>query len=308
MPQRVILDTDIGTDVDDCLALALLLCSPELRLEGVTCVYGDVLLRARMTLKLLQLAGRPDVPVLLGVQRPLLGLLPVYWEGHEGEGVMESGDEQLAPATEHAVDFMVRTVMESPGEIHLIAIGPLTNVALALLREPKLARNLAGLTIMGGAGRGPGKWGLPYREHNIVSDPESAHIVLSSGAPTTLVPLDVTQEVRIRTEGVERIRSGGGKFHDAVAGQVERYPRFRDRGYTFLHDPLAVATLLQPDLVELHDLHVDVELGGRHTAGATLLRTPTEGAAANARVALDVQVEAFETLLVERLSRQTVSA
>ncbi len=308
MTQRVILDTDIGTDVDDCLALALLLCSPELRLEGVTCVYGDVLLRARMTLKLLQLADRADVPVMLGVQRPLLGLRPVYWEGHEGGGVLESDDEQLTPSQEHAVDFLVRSVMESPGEIHLVAIGPLTNVALAFTREPELARNLAHLTIMGGAGRGPGRWGLPYREHNIVSDPEAAHIVLSAGAPTTLVPLDVTQEVRIRTEGVERIRTGGGKFHDVVAGQVELYPPFRNRGYTFLHDPLAVATLIQPDLVELHDLHVDVELEGRHTAGATLLRTPTEGATANARVALGVRGEAFETLLVERLSQQPVSA
>lgn len=303
MAKRVILDTDIGTDVDDCLALALILCSPDLKLEGVTCVYGDVLLRARMTLKLLELAEVADIPVTMGVRQPLLGLKPVYWAGHEGVGVLEAGDERLAPSPEHAVDFIIRSVMESPGEIHLVAIGPLTNVALAFLREPELVRNLAGLTVMGGAARGPGKWGLRYAEHNIACDPEAAHIVFSAGLSMTLVPLDVTQEVRIRPEGVSRIRSGGSAFHEAVARQVVLYPHFRDHGYTFLHDPLAVATLLQPDLVSLEELHVDVELGGRHSAGATLMRSAGEAAPVNARVALEVRGTAFEELLVEQISQ-----
>ena len=302
MATRVILDTDIGTDVDDCLALALLLGSPEVDLAGVTCVYGDVLLRARMVLKLLALRGRADVPVMAGATEPLLGKRPVYWAGHEGKGLLDAADERRAPSDEHAVDFLVRTVMEQPGRIHLLAIGPLTNLALAFRREPRLARNLAHLTIMGGAIRGPGRFDLPYCEHNIKCDPEAAHIVLSAGAPTTLVPLDVTTRVRIRAEGVARVRAGGTAFHGAVADQVDLYPGFARRGWSHLHDPLAAATIIQPDLVTTESLRVDVEVGGELTAGATLARNPTAEATANAEVALGVSVERFEEFLIQRLA------
>jgi purine nucleosidase len=302
MPTRVILDTDIGTDVDDCLALALILGSPELQLEGVTCVYGDVALRARMARKLLDLRGRGDVPVLRGAREPLLGLRPVYWEGHEGQGLV--GQEEDAPAEygEDAVDYLVRTVLENPEEIHLIAIGPLTNVALAFKRDPRVARDLAHLTIMGGVLRGPQSLDLAYVEHNIRCDPEAAHIVLTAGAPVTLVPLDVTTRVRITPEHVARIAAAGTPFHAAVADQVERYPRFGQLGYTFLHDPLAAAVVVQPDLVTLEQVHLDVELGGRLAAGATLMRAPTDDAPANARVALDVDVARAEEFVIGRIA------
>jgi purine nucleosidase len=299
---RVILDTDIGTDVDDCLALALILSSPELELLGVTCVYGDVHLRARMAAKLLRLRGASGVPVCAGVARPLLGRRPVYWAGHEGQGLLGPEDAVLAPAPEHAVDFLVRTVRANPGQVHLIAIGPLSNIALAFLREPTLPRELAHLTIMGGAIRGPGGFHLPYAEHNIRSDPEAAHIVLSAGAPTTLVPLDVTMRVRIRPAEVAQIRAGGTPFQEAVARQVELYPPFRERGFTYLHDPLAVATVIRPDLVRLTDLHLDIETGGEHAVGATLARAPTSDAPASAAVALDVDAARFEAFLIERLA------
>ena len=224
MATRLVLDTDIGTDVDDCLALAVVLGSPELSLEGVTCVYGNVLLRTRMVRKLLRLAGRDDVPVMAGAGLPLLRRRPVYWAGHEGDGLLAPSDEALAPAPEHAVDFLVRTVMENPGQIHLLAIGPLTNVALAFGREPRLPQYLAQLTVMGGAIRGPDSLGLPYAEHNIVCDPDAAHVVLTAGAPTTLVPLDVTTRVTIREEGVAHPRRrnavprGGGRAGGTVPG------------------------------------------------------------------------------------------
>src|SRR5262249_30071669 len=158
------------------------------------------------------------------------------------------------------------TVLANPRQIHLLAIGPLTNVALAFLREPGLAAKLAHLTIMGGACRGPGMLDLPLAEHNIKCDPEAAHVVLSAGAPTTLVPLPLTARVRIRSEDAARIRSRGTPFHAAVATQVETYPPFERRGWTHLHDPLAAATLIRPDLVGLEPLRVDVELEGEHTA------------------------------------------
>jgi purine nucleosidase len=297
------MDTDIGTDVDDCLALALILASPELKLEGVTCVYGDVGLRARMVRKLLRLAGRADVPVYAGTTPPLLGKRPVYWAGFEGVGLLDPGDEALVPESEHAVDYLIRMGMENPGLIHLLAIGPLTNVALALRREPRLARNLAHLTIMGGVCRGPERLDLPYAEHNIVCDPEAAHVVLESGAPITLVPLDVTTRVRIRREDTARIRAAGTPFQAAVAGQVELYPYFERQGWTYLHDPLAAAIIVRPDLVGMTTAHVDVELRGELTTAATLLRTPSENAPANAGVALTVRTEEAERFVVERLTR-----
>ncbi|ABU58566.1 Inosine/uridine-preferring nucleoside hydrolase [Roseiflexus castenholzii DSM 13941] len=299
---RLVLDTDIGTDVDDCLALALILTSPEFHLEGVTCVYGDVLLRSRMVRKLLNLRGRTATPVFAGASQPLLELLPVYWAGHEGIGLLNESDHTLAPEADHAVDYLVRTVMSNPGQIHLAAIGPLTNVALALKREPRMVQALAGLTIMGGACRGYESLHINYVEHNIRCDPEAAHIVFSSGAPISLVPLDATLQTRIRPSDVERIRSAGTPFHVAVADQVALYPPFRARGFTHLHDPLAVATILSPDLVTWRALHVDVETGGRLTAGMTLMREPSDGVPDNARVALSVDAVRFEEWLLTRIA------
>lgn len=297
---RVIFDTDIGTDVDDCLALALLLASPELRLEAVTCVHADVLLRCRMALKLLKLAGREDVPVLAGVRDPLVRARGAYWVGHEGEGLLAPEDDALQPAPEHAVDYLMRIVTEHPGAIHLAAVGPLTNVALAMLREPALAENLGGLTIMGGAARGPGRFHLPYAEHNIRLDPEAAQVVFSSGAPITLVPLDVTTRVWIDRDGAERIRRGGTPFHEAVAQQAELYPRVRAENRTNLHDPLAIAAITHPELVTLEPLHIDVGTS-RPVDGATLMRTPSADAPLSAQVALDVDAASFEELYLGRV-------
>ncbi|MGH2562311.1 MAG: nucleoside hydrolase [Thermomicrobiales bacterium] len=298
MATRLILDTDIGTDVDDCLALAVILGSPEIELVGVTCVYGDVGLRARMVRKLLRLKGRNDVPVYLGAGEPLLGLQPIYWPGHEGVGLLDDSDADLDATPGRAVDYIVETVMAHPGEIHLLSVGPLTNVAIALKVEPRVAERLAHLTIMGGAqhiARTP-------VEHNFRCDPEAAHIVFCSGAPTTLVPLDVTLQVTIDQAGVEKIRQAGTPFHDAVARQVELYPRFRERGSTFLHDPLAAAIIARPELVKLTPMRIDIETEGRFSAGVSLMQEPADGRPANAAVALDVDVEAAEAFIVERIA------
>ena len=300
---KVIFDTDIGTDVDDIVALALLLNSPEVELVGVTCVYGDVLLRARMALKLLQLRGVTDVPVTMGATEALMGLRSIYWGGHEGQGFLQAQDEALQPASEFAVNFIVRAVMENPGQIHLVCIGPLTNAALAIRQEPRLAENLAQLTIMGGAFQRSADVYADYGEHNIVSDPEAAHIIFTSGAPITLIPLDVTMQVRIRREGSARIRDGGTAFHAAVADQIDVYPFFAKRGWTFMHDPLAMAAVIRPELVSLVPLHVDVETDGRFAAGVTFMRSPDADWSENARVALEVDVKGFEHFLIERLAR-----
>jgi purine nucleosidase len=300
--KRVILDTDIGTDVDDCLALAVLLASPELELVGVTTVYGDVLLRARMVMKLLRLRGRRDVPVAMGARQPLLGKRAVYWEGHEGKGVLAPEDERLMPIDEHAVDFIVRTVMAQPGQVHLLAVGPMTNVALAFLREPRLAVNLASLTLMGGVVGGAAALHLPWTEHNFKCDPEASHVVLAAGARPVVVPLDVTTRVCIRPEGVARIRAVGDSFHQAVADQVDLYPGFVRRGWTHLHDPLAAASLVRTDLLTLTPVRAVIEVGGEYTAGQMLVAQPKPDETPTADVALNVEVAMAETFIVDRLA------
>ena len=222
-----------------------------------------------MVRKIIALAGRRDIPVAPGASKPLLGKRSIYWAGHEGVGLL-GPDDAAAPATaDHAVDFIVRTVMARPGEVTLAPIGPLTNVALAFLREPRLAQALAGLVIMGGSVGGAAALHLPWVEHNFHCDPEAAHVVLSSGAPIRIVPLDVTTRVKIRQADVERLRALGDPFHLAVADQVARYPAFLRRGgWTLLHDPLAVATAVDPSLVTWHPVRAVIETQGEHTAGA----------------------------------------
>ncbi|MGN6030923.1 MAG: nucleoside hydrolase [Thermomicrobiales bacterium] len=306
-PVRVVLDTDIGTDVDDCLALAFLLGSPEIQLDAITTVYADVALRARMTRKLLSLRGgdAARIPVYEGISAPLLGLEPIYWPGHEGVGLLDADEDArfAAGPDQHAVDFLVDHVLAHPGEIHLLAIGPLTNVAAAITREPRFAASLKHLTIMGGwfavtptSSRGPA-------EHNIICDPEAAHIVLSSEAPMSLVPLDVTLRALIDQSGVEALRAKGTPYHDAVAQQLADYPGFVARGgNTFLHDPLAAATLVRPEILHWTDLAVRVELNGTFTTAMTVGFPPSDDRPATARVALDLDRAASEAFIAERIA------
>ena len=292
MTKRLILDTDIGTDVDDCLALALILGSPELELVGVTTVYGDVDLRARMVRRLLALHGTSAVPVLRGASDTLRGELPIHWEGHEGQGLVEEPDLVASTGEEPAVDFIVRTAREQPGQVHLLAIGPLTNVALVLQRDPDVP--LAGITIMGGAVNGTEP---TFAEHNLRSDPEAAAVGFTSGLPITLVPFDITTRVAITLEDVAAIAAVGSPFHLAVADQARRYPPFARNGRTSLHDPLAAAILARPELVTWADVHLVIDAEGR-----TIVHPATEDAAANVHLAVDVDVAAAEAFIVSRVA------
>lgn len=303
MPLDIILDTDIATDVDDVLALALVLSSPELRLRGITCVYGDVDLRARFARKLLGLGERDDIPVMAGARLPLLNKRAVYWEGREGDGLLTADDDRIAYADEYAVDFIIRMARAHPHEIHLVGIAPLTNIALALMHEPALP--LKHITLMGGVARSLNRLDLPYAEHNIRCDPEAAHVVLSSGIPTTLIPLDLTTQVRLTDAGVARIHATATPFHAALARQVELYPFFNAHRYTFVHDPLAVATLIDPTLVTTQRVKVEVELGGEYAAGMTLMRRDEASAVA---VGVSVDVARFEAFLVDRLAKGGMGA
>jgi len=302
---KIVIDTDIGTDVDDALALGLALGSPELEVTAVTTVYGDVDLRARMVRKLLGLAGRDDVPVGMGIREPLLRLRPVYWAGHEGDGLLGPSDALLSAGAPHSVDLLIETVLAHPGEITLVPIGPLTNVAVALTREPAIASKLRGIVMMGGVVRAANSVALdlPWVEHNIRCDPEAANIVLKCGAPITMVPLDVTLQVTIDRAGLERILAAGSPLALAVGDQLARYPRFARMGSTFVHDPLAVAMAIDRSFCRTVALNVEVELRGDLTAGATVALSPTAEQPANVDVCVEVDAPKFQEFLVSRLAR-----
>jgi len=300
-PKKVILDTDIGSDVDDALALALVVKAPELELAGVTTVYGDVDLRARMARKLLLLAGKPEVPVCAGIRLPLLRRREVWWAGHEGQGLLDEADRDLPYDRRHAVDFIIETARANPGQITLLPIGPLTNVAAAITREPRLPELLAGIVLMGGVVRAYDGLSLPWAEHNIRCDPEAASIVFGSGARTMMVPLDVTMRVTIDRVGLERVRAGGTPFHLAVADQLARYPRFSSTGSTYTHDPLAVAVAIDPTFCHREALHVQVEILGGLTTGATVATRPQAGESA-VDVCVAVDSRRFARFLVDRLA------
>ena len=215
--------------------------------------------------------------------------------------MLEEGDELPSSFPHPAVDFLIEHVQLNPGEITLLAVGPLTNVAMAMLREPKFASRLKRLVIMGGRIATHESKGT-IAEHNIKCDPEAAQIVFASGAPIELVPLDVTLRAMIRQNGVEQLRSLDTPYHSALANQVSLYPPFAERGGSaFLHDPLAALAVLQPELLTWTPFRVEVELGGRLTRAMTVATMPGDGVS-KISVAMDLAVKACEAAILQRMS------
>jgi purine nucleosidase len=296
---RMILDTDIATDVDDAMALALAMRSPELELTGVTTVYGDVNLRARLAKKLLRLGGRTDVPVYAGIGRPLLGNREIWWPGHEGEGVL--GDEEIPFEEGHAVGFIIDTIMKNPGQITLVPIGPLTNIAAALILEPRIAENVKEIVLMGGVTRlGDNGAELPPMEHNIKCDPEAASVVFSSGARIVMVGLDVTMKVKIRRDEVNMLERSGDPLNAALAKLINRWLGVINLDWTAMHDPLAVSLLIDRTLVKTTRMKVTVDYDHRHPSGQTVA---VQDPAGRVDVCLDVEGPRFVRMLMERLIR-----
>jgi purine nucleosidase len=303
--QRVLLDTDIGTDVDDAIALSLLLASPELDLRAVTVVSGDVELRGRIAGKLLALAGRDDVPVAPGVRNPVLQQRNFLWIGHEGQGIVEA-EEPLPLAAVHGVDLLIDTVRrERP---HVLAVGPLSNLAVALMKEPDLAQAVPRLTLMGGSlgiGTDPT---VPLVEYNLGSDAEASAVVLNAGMPTTLVPLDVTWKTFFKPAELERLRRSQSRLVRTVCDAMDIWwPLHREflagtRTYSadvvaFLHDPLTVAVVVDPSLVKIESMCLRPEI----VDGWFRLRRDDSGP--TFEVVVDVDAPAFVEFLVERLER-----
>jgi inosine-uridine nucleoside N-ribohydrolase len=297
----ILLDTDIGTDVDDAIALALALASPELDLRAVTTVSGDVELRARIAKKLLALGGRSEVPVAAGVREPVLRQRNFLWLGHEGRGIVVS-DEPLALAAQHGVDLLIETVLrERP---HVVAIGPLSNLAVAIMKEPGVIGAIPHLTLMGGVlGRTPQ---LPLLEYNLAGDAEAAMVVLGAGIPTTIVPLDVTLQTYLTSAELARLRRSRSHLVQTLCdaidiwtplqrGFLELMPASNPEIVAFLHDPLTVAVLLDRSLVRTERLRLRPIIED----GNFQLRAET--GAPEVDVAVAVDAPRFVEFLVERL-------
>jgi len=324
--KAIILDTDPGigspgSDVDDGLAIALGLLHPACDLLGLTIVAGNVAHEEGLpnTLRLLEVAGRTDVPVFPGATRPILrdpsGIRELM-AGRRRQSVERFWDlPAFDPPTRvaakgRAAEFIADTVRARPGEVTVVAIGPCTNVATALLLDPEVAVSAAEIVVMGGAVRVSGLV-TPVVEFNVGYDPESLAIVLASGARVTLVPLDVTTRTHMTPRDLNRIAVGGTPLHAFLAATSRPWLRFamEVRGLPgfWLHDPLALAYALDPAILRLTPMHVAVDLGGELTAGhllgypesARFLR-PTPGPV-NARVALDLDAPRFMELFLTTL-------
>lgn len=304
---RVLLDTDIGSDVDDALALCFALRCPEIKLEGIATVYGDVHLRARIARKLLLLGGQPEVPVAAGIVQPLLREREVSVMGHEGKGIVEEGEPGLEPIAEHAVDFMIRTIMDNPGEIILAAIGPLTNVAAAIIRQPEIVQKLKEVIFIGGVTRlCDNALEVPALEWNVRADPEAARLVFSSGVPLTMLGMDVTRReaTRLHAQHLERIKKAGTPLTDAAARLIEIYWEYAEPAMQCIHDVVALAFILDRRLVKTRRLRVDIETHGVHTTGFTLVCTDEKRA--NADVAIEIKEPDLLDLFMERICGELV--
>jgi purine nucleosidase len=307
MTQRVILDVDTG--VDDALAIMLAVRSPELDVLGITTVSGNVPVArcTANTLLVLEVLNASNIPVVSGAIAPRARAAFPAAEVHGVDGLGNVTARYPTPArraAQGAVDFLLEMIRRFPGELTLIALGPLTNVATAIRKDPEAMRVLRGITAMGGAIRVPGNVG-PTTEFNFAVDPEAAAIVLGAALPFRLVPLDVTEQVILSCEAVEKVR-GSSKLqafiHDITATTMAFHREQEGFDGMFLHDPLAVGVVVDPSLVQAQPMAVVVEQRGELTAGMTVadLRRRSR-APQTAAVCTEVESARFLHLFAQRV-------
>lgn len=272
-PRRVLIDTDPG--VDDAMAILLALNSPELKVEALTVVPGNVDGRQGLenALKLVSLAGRCDVPVAGGAQHPLnqLGITAQFWHGPNGLAGVELPASKCKADSRFGPDLIIEMVHKYPHELTLIPVGPLTNIALAVSKDPSIAGLVKDIVIMGGSITGGNVNGAA--EANIYGDPEAAAIVFNAGWIVTMVGSDVGEKTIFGRKYVTALQSGKGPECQFIAKLADFYlTRSEKSGYqgAAMYDPLAVGVVIDPTFVTLRDLHVDVELKGEFTRGETV--------------------------------------
>ncbi|MET0940692.1 MAG: nucleoside hydrolase [Mesorhizobium sp.] len=312
MPQarKIIIDTDPGQD--DAVAIMLALGSPELDVLGITAVAGNVPLRLteKNARKICELAGRPETKVFAGAIRPLVRALETaeHVHGKTGLNGPELPEPKMKLQEQHAVDFIVETLMrEESGSVTLCPLGPLTNIALALIREPRIAARIRQIVLMGG-GFFEGGNVTPAAEFNIYVDPQAADVVFRAGVPIVMMPLDVTHKALTSAKRIAAFRGLGTRVGTATAEMLEFFERFDEKKYGTdggpLHDPCVIAYLLEPGLFDGRECNVAVETTSELTMGMTVIdwwgvtRRPK-----NAMVMREIDHDRFFALLVERLGR-----
>jgi purine nucleosidase len=237
----VIFDTDIGSDVDDALALAMLFGAEDVDLLGVTTVYGDVEVRARIARRLARLAGHDGLAVAAGAERPMSGAEP-WWAGFEGQLYSDLGGEVFMEDVT-AAEFLTQTAADIPGELEVVAVGPLTNIATAIRTDPAFVGNVRRVFVMGGRFDT-----REQAEHNFTCDAEAAAEVFASGIPVTVVGLEITTQPRIGPVQLATIAAAGALGRQLEA-EVHQWWQYTEHQWNHPHDPLAVLAMLRPDLV-----------------------------------------------------------
>lgn len=305
----MLLDTDLGSDVDDAIALALLLACPELRLVALTTVAADARARARAAARLLGLAGRSEVEVCAGAREALVRRGRFAWRGIETAGYPEGPDARLSD--EPAAERIVRAARETPG-LELVAIGPLTNLAHALALDPELPRRVARLTVMGGHIRRVAIGARvcePGIDYNLCSDPEASAMVLGAGFETRLVSADVTLETWLRERDLARLAAARSAAVRALVPLIRLWTPWQRKifveelGFTlapdnaaFLHDPLTVLSLVDESALRFERLRIvpTIQDGVFRTLEAPALGAPMD-------VATGVDAGAAREAIVARL-------
>ena len=310
MAQKIIIDTDPGQD--DAVAILLALASPELEVLGITAVAGNVPLEltARNARIVCELAGRTDVPVYAGCDRPLARDLVTAEHVHGKTGL--DGPPMAEPTMPlqdmHAVDFLIETLRREPaGSVMLCPLGPLTNIATAFRRAPDVVPRVARIVLMGGAYFEVGNI-TPAAEFNIYVDPEAAKLVFGAGAPLTVLPLDVTHKALTTADRVQAFRDMGTEVGRMVAAWTDFFERFDKEKYGSagapLHDPCVIAWLLAPELFAGREINVEIEVDSPLTRGMTVADWwRVTDRPANALFLGDVDAEGFFALLTDRLAR-----
>ena len=310
-PRKIIIDTDPGQD--DAVAILLALASPEeIEVLGITCVAGNVPLEltARNARIVCELAGRPDMRVFAGCDRPLGRALVTAEHVHGKTGLDGPSlpDPTMALAEGHAVDFIIETLRQHPpGSVTLCPLGPLTNIATALRRAPDIAERIAEIVLMGG-GYFEGGNITPAAEFNIYVDPQAADAVFRCGAPIVVMPLDVTHKALVTKPRNDAFRALDTPVGLAVAQMTDFFERFDKEKYGSegapLHDPCVTAYLISPDLFSGRHINVEIETTSELTMGMTVADWwRVTDRAPNATFMGDIDADGFFSLLTERLAR-----
>ncbi|MHB1103589.1 MAG: nucleoside hydrolase [Devosia sp.] len=311
MTRKIIIDTDPGQD--DAVAILLALASPEdIDVLGIVAVAGNVSLaqNARNALKVVELSGRSDVPVYAGCERPMRRHLVTAEHVHGDTGLNGPGlpEPKIKLKKQHGVDYLIETLLaHEPGTITLCTLGPLTNIAMALVKAPEIAPRIKEIVMMGGAYFEVGNI-TPAAEFNIYVDPEAADVVMRSGIPIVMAPLDATHMILTTHDRLEKIDAIGNKAGKAVAQMLAFSGRFDLQKYGTngapLHDPCVIAYLIKPELFEGRHINVTIETASELTMGMTVADYwGVTGRAKNVTFLRSGRAEGLYQLLIERLAR-----